>query len=89
MTPVNFYEKYAGAPKQAVAFLQKCLTFNPFFRVTLNDAIEDPIFDDVKTILSEKYEGKAISLDFEKEKLDISTLRTLFNKEIALYSIYK
>ena len=86
-SPVNFYDKYKGAPQPAIEFLKKCLTFNPFFRVTLNEAIKDPIFDEVKTNLSEKYVGKSVVLDFESDKkLDIQTLRALFNKELALYN---
>jgi mitogen-activated protein kinase 1/3 len=37
--------KYPGAPKEAIDFLNKILVFNPYFRMSLKDAIEHPLFN--------------------------------------------
>ena len=73
--------KYPGAPKEAIDFLDKILVFNPFFRMSLDDALSHPFFaklynpDDIN-------HSTEIKLDFEKMKLDTKSLRKLFVAEI-------
>jgi len=74
--------KYPGASEEAVDFLAKTLVFNPFFRMTLHDAINHPLFDKVKGTKSEKFVGSPIDLEFENMNLNNHTLRQLFMKEI-------
>jgi len=45
---------------EAIDFLQRCLVFNPFFRLTLGDAINHPLFKDIKGTKSEKFTGTPI-----------------------------
>lgn len=40
--------KYTGATKESIDFLNKILVFNPHFRMSLTDAINHPLFDDVR-----------------------------------------
>jgi mitogen-activated protein kinase 1/3 len=40
--------KYPGAPKEAIDFLNKILVFNPYFRMSLDDALKHPLFDNVR-----------------------------------------
>jgi mitogen-activated protein kinase 1/3 len=84
--PADLQSKYPGATPEAVDFMQKCLMFNPFFRMTLQDAISHPLFKDIKGTKSEKYVGTPITLEFEEMHLDTKTLRELFLKEIAHYN---
>lgn len=82
---MNLSEKYPGAPTEAIDFLNKCLVFNPFFRITLHDAIAHPLFDKVRGTKSEKITGEPFDLEFESLNLDNKTLRKLFMKEIMHY----
>ena len=56
--------------------------FNPFFRMTLGDAIDHPLFKDVKGSKSENFVGNPVDLEFEEMNLDTDTLRSLFIEEI-------
>jgi serine/threonine protein kinase len=40
--------KYPGAPNTAIDFLDKILVFNPYFRMSLTDALSHPLFDNVR-----------------------------------------
>lgn len=40
--------KYPGAPPQAIDFLNKILIFNPYFRMSLEDSLSHPFFDNVR-----------------------------------------
>lgn len=84
--PADLTAKYPGASAEAVDFLQKCLVFNPFFRLSLTDAINHPLFKEIKGTKSEKFVGTPIQLEFEEMHLDTKTLRELFLKEIAHYN---
>ena len=45
---VDLSLKYQGATSQAIDFLNKILVFNPFFRMSLSDALAHPLFDEVR-----------------------------------------
>lgn len=40
--------KYPAATPEAIDFLNKILVFNPFFRLSLEEAIQHPLFDKVR-----------------------------------------
>ena len=61
---INLSKKYPAAPKEAIDFLDRLLVFNPFFRMTLEEAIAHPVFDEVR-IEREEQEAKKITLEFE------------------------
>jgi len=82
---LNLSMKYPAAPSDAIDFLNKILVFNPYFRMSLEDALNHPLFNDVRLPQAESFMGKPIELEFEKMKLDKSTLRELFLKEIYTY----
>ena len=77
--------KYPGAPPEATDFLDKILCFNPYFRMSLQDALNHPLFDNVRRPQAESFAGKPIDLEFEKMTLDKTNLRELFLKEIYTY----
>jgi len=76
---------YPGAPNDSIDFLNKILVFNPYFRMTVNEALEHPMFNNVRRPQAESFMGKPIELEFEKIKLDKDALRELFLKEIKHY----
>lgn len=81
---VNLQSKYPGASKEAIDFLDKILVFNPYFRMTLDDALAHPLFDEVR--FDQQIEGTPIELDFEtKKELNADDLRQEFMKEIIQY----
>lgn len=82
---VDLALKYPGAPKEAIDFLNKVLVFNPYFRISLKEALDHSLFDNVRRPQAESFVGKPIELEFEKMSLDKSTLRELFLKEIYQY----
>ena len=45
---VDLSLKYLAAPKEAIDFLDKILVFNPYFRMSLTDALSHPLFDNVR-----------------------------------------
>ncbi len=63
-------QKYPGAPLEAVDFLNKILVFNPYFRMSLAEALKHPLFDNVRRPEHEIYNSKKIELEFEKMELD-------------------
>jgi mitogen-activated protein kinase 1/3 len=79
---MDLESKYPGATKDAIDFLNKALVLNPFFRISLDKAIEHPLFDNVRNKEAEEIFGNPVNLEFEKMKLDSNSLRALFLKEI-------
>lgn len=82
---LDFKYKYPGAPEDALDFLNKILVFNPYFRMTLDDALSHPMFKNVRRPQAEAYLGKPIELEFEKLDLDVPMLRKLILEEIMHY----
>lgn len=62
--------KYPSASPEALDFLNKILIFNPYFRMSLDDALAHPLFDQVRRKQSEQFVGNPIELEFEKMSLD-------------------
>ena len=75
---VDLQKKYCGASEEAVDLLNKMLQFNPYFRVSVADALEHPFFHKVRKPAKEKESDKQVSLDFEGETLNRERLRELF-----------
>ena len=82
---VDLQGKYPGAPAEAIDFLNKILVFNPYFRMSLDDALNHSLFDQVRRPQAESFTGKPIELEFEKMTLDKNSLRKLFIQEINQY----
>jgi len=75
-------EKYPGASPEAVDLLEKMLQFNPYFRVSVDEALEHPFFTRVRKPHKEQVANVQIALDFESESLDKERLRELFLETI-------
>jgi mitogen-activated protein kinase 1/3 len=82
---IDFQKKYPGASPEAVDLINKMLQFNPYFRITIEEALMHPFFTKVKKPHKEMVSEVKISLDFETEHLDRDKLRELFCVIIADY----
>lgn len=81
----NFRDIYKGCGDDAIDFLEKILQFNPFFRISITECLEHPLFAEVKKPEKELDAEKPIEFDFEKELLDKTRLRELFLEEIDYF----
>lgn len=83
---VNFAELYPAATKEGLDILHKMLVFNPFKRITIDEAINHPFLSKVRDKTREVSAGGPIILDFEKEgEMTVDRLRELFVEEIKHY----
>lgn len=75
---IEFAKKYPGASPEGVDLINRMLQFNPYFRITIEDALNHPFFTKVKKPHKEILSDVKISLEFETEHLDREKLRELF-----------
>jgi serine/threonine protein kinase len=54
--------RYKGARPEAIDLINKMLQYNPFFRISVENALEHPYFADCRVTSSEKATAKPISL---------------------------
>lgn len=85
----NLREMYSGCGDEAIDFLDKILQFNPYFRMTIKECLEHPLFDGVRKEEKESVATEVICFDFEKEMLDKDRLRELFLEEIDYFKELK
>lgn len=85
----NLREMYTGCGDDSIDFLDKCLQFNPYFRITLEDALNHALFEDIRKPENEHDAEEKICFDFEKESLDKDRLRALFLEEIDFFKAEK
>ena len=76
---------YPGAGDEAIDLLQRILIFNPYFRITIDEALAHPFFRKVRKTDKEVNSDKEVQIDFEKENLDKKKLRSLFMEEINYF----
>lgn len=81
----NLQQKYPGSPPEAIDFLEKVLVFNPYFRISLQDCLEHPLFNRVRNPEKEAIVGLPVMLDFERLELNRSRLRELILVECQHY----
>jgi len=77
--------KYPGASSEALDFLSRVLVFNPYFRISLQECLDHPLFSQVRNIEKEKIPTSAILLEFEKEELNRDKLRQLILQETSYF----
>ena len=61
-----------------VDLLNRMLQFNPYFRISVDEALSHPFFTRVRKPHKELESELQITLDFENETLDRDRLRQLF-----------
>ena len=71
----NLAEKYPGSCPEALDFLNRVLVFNPYFRIGLQEALDHPLFAQVKNFEKENITGAPVTLGFEKDDLTKDRLR--------------
>jgi mitogen-activated protein kinase 1/3 len=76
---------YPGAGEEAIDFLNRILVFNPYFRISVDEALAHPFFKKVRKQEKEVNSGKEIQIEFEKDHLDKKKLRSLFLEEIEYF----
>lgn len=80
---IDFKNKFSSIDPSIIEFLQQCLTFNPMNRISVEEAIQNPIFDNIRLKEYENLGFKKVMATFED--IDIKSeeeLRSLFLKEI-------
>ena len=83
---VDFKELYPSSGKDGIDLINKMLVFNPYFRITVQEAMAHPFFDGTRDKTKEIVAAEPIVLSFEKEgELDAPRLRELFVEEIKYY----
>jgi mitogen-activated protein kinase 1/3 len=78
---------YPGAGDEALDLLGRILIFNPYFRITIEEALAHPFFKKVRKLEKEVCADKEIQIEFEKENLDRKKLRQLFIEEIQYFKL--
>ena len=76
---------YPGAGQDAIDLLTKILVFNPYFRLSVDEALNHPFFKKVRKTEKEVCSTKEIQIEFEKDHLDRKRLRQLFLEEVAQF----
>lgn len=61
----DFNKKFKAATKVAIDFLIKTLKFSPDLRLSIDQAIKHPVFDEIRDIEAENFEETVINYDFE------------------------
>ena len=82
---VDFQKKYSGTSAEGIDLLNGMLQFNPYFRISIEDALNHAFFAKVKKPHKEVLSDVKISLEFESETLDREKLRELFVDIILEY----
>ena len=84
-TKTDFNTLYPGAGEDAINLLSGILIFNPYFRITVDEALAHPFFKKIRKLDKEVTADRQIDIEFEKETLDKKKLRALFLEEMAYY----
>ena len=81
-------KRYPAAPKTAIDFCNRLLVLNPYFRMTLDEAISHPVFDDMRIPMAEKSldDVQGIDIDFVSiTLLNEQILRHLVLREVNIF----
>jgi mitogen-activated protein kinase 1/3 len=81
----DFNKLYPGAGEEAIDLLGRVLIFNPYFRITVDEALAHPFFKKIRKAEKEVKAEHEINIEFEKETLDKKKLRQHFLEEIEFY----
>lgn len=81
----NLQQKYPGSPPEAIDFLEKILIFNPYYRISLEQCLEHPLFTRVRNPEKEAIVGQPVVLEFERLELNRDRLRSLMLAECQHY----
>jgi mitogen-activated protein kinase 1/3 len=85
----DFLTKYPAATEEGVDFLKRILMFNPYFRLSVDEAIAHPFLSKVRKAHKEQFEGNEVTVPFETENLDKPRLRELFLEQFSHYKVLR
>jgi len=60
-------EKYPGADLDSIDLLNKMLQINPYFRISVDDALNHPCFAKIKKDAKEIVADNAVTIEFEDQ----------------------
>ncbi len=81
----DLHSFYPGAGDEAIDLLNRILIFNPYFRISIDEALSHPFFKKVRKTEKEVNSDIEINIEFEKDNLDRKKLRQLFLEEIMFF----
>jgi mitogen-activated protein kinase 1/3 len=61
----DFKSIFPAAPKEALDLLRKLLVFNPYFRLTVDEALAHPFFAPIRDVAKENAAESEIVMEFE------------------------
>ncbi len=76
-------KKYPGASAESLDLLNQMLQINPFFRITVDAALDHPCFLKIRKQSKEMKAEHPVMIDFEEMVLDSKMLRQVFLKLCA------
>lgn len=71
-------KKYSGASAEVIDLLNKMLQINPYFRISVQDALAHPTFAKIRKESKEVKSQHLVTIDFEDDILDKDSLRQVF-----------
>lgn len=78
---------YPHSHAALIELIEKMVVFDPFKRLSLEEAISHPYFDEVREPVKERVAEVPADFDFELiENITTATLREYFIKEISMYN---
>ena len=82
-TPVHLSLQFPGAPLDALDALRKMLEIHPHKRITVDEALKHPFFEQLHNPADEPVSSRSFDFSFENEKLHRLRLQELIWKEVA------
>jgi serine/threonine protein kinase len=79
---IDLMDKYPGTEPEGLAILYQMLSFNPNSRISADEAISDPYFDEVRILEQEELEPGEISLPFDIEEVTEEEMRETLLQEL-------
>ncbi|TMW56605.1 hypothetical protein Poli38472_006615 [Pythium oligandrum] len=84
--PRDLQEMYPGAPSESLDLLKRMLSFNPDFRISVDDALNHSFLAPVRRTQSETVEENPFGMEFENVPLDKTALKALIYEEIKVFA---
>jgi mitogen-activated protein kinase 1/3 len=84
---INLQDKYPNSSIESLDLLKRMLTFNPYFRITIDQCLNHDFFASVRDLDKENSAKKEISFSFEHEgDLSEARLRELILEEVDYFN---
>lgn len=84
-TPVHLSLQFPGAPLDALDAMRKMLEIHPHKRMTVNEALKHPFFEQLHNPADEPVSSRPFDFSFEDEKLHRIRLQELIWQEVSAF----